>query len=687
MKSLFDMILDEFKYRKCAHTDIYPAHFTCSLGAHVFNLVNQEIEIISQSSIPVDTRIHIMFVAPPGFCLDKWSIITMEDGSKKFLRDIKVGDKLASENGEENIVLNRWESCKGTMRRIQPHNMCVSKQHRIKTSVGWKYAKDIVNGDLLETVYTKDSLKLLAWWLTEGRFEGKWWTPIISTTDERVLDELHSSAKKFGLSWEFAGPAEYRFTHGKRSSERNKLAEFLRWFGYDRGRNTNSGNKYIPVELMNGLDPMGLVYIVSQLWRGDGTDKQQMRYASKSRRLLSQIIKVLKRHNIGYSLYDYEDLTAEIYIWESERQKLYDLFSESEKYTQFKGVMEVTGIEDVDYRRYAIDLETTQEHFIANGIVVHNSKTFWLEQYLRGGWSILEDTSIMHGFEGSTTEAGFVGSADMKDGEAFITPGLANIYKYGIVGFEEFSALAAMMKSQHSRQLDAALLLALDKGYVVKRLRAGKIGYKTNVTVWCGTQPSRFDLTSGLGRRFYYLMLIPNRKDRKTLDDAMWEGYNVRMDKNRTANIRSKIDELYDELMMVKKVEISAGLRPFLQKMKMEHYEYPLFIRLLIGYKVTTGDFDRTMVLDLDDRIKSMMIQEGVWRREIMRGPELTECVMVLQEHGDSMTIRKFCDEMMRFGVDYRRSMELLKEMAAMKIVVLGETQISLRATWKKGKK
>ena len=381
MTNLFDMVLEEFEYRKCAHTDIYPAHFTCSLGAHIFNLVNQEIEIISSNSIPIDTRIHIMFVAPPGF-----------------------------------------------------------------------------------------------------------------------------------------------------------------------------------------------------------------------------------------------------------------------------------------------------------------SKTFWLEQYLRGAWSLLEDTSIMHGFEGSTTEAGFVGSADMKDGEAFITPGLANIYKYGVVGFEEFSALAAMMKSQHSRQLDAALLLALDRGYVVKRLRAGKIAYKTNVTVWCGTQPSRFDLTSGLGRRFYYLMLIPNREDRKLIRDAMWRGYNVRMNKNRTANIRGKIDQLYDDLMRLKRVEMSAHIRPFLQKMKMNHYEEPLFIRLLIGYKVATGDFDKTMVLDLDDRIKDMMVQERIWRREIMRGPELTECVMVLREHGNVMTIRAFCDEMLGFGVDYRRSMELLKELSTMKIVTQGETQVSLRESWKKKK-
>jgi len=111
------------------------------------------------------------------------------------------------------------------------------------------------------------------------------------------------------------------------------------------------------------------------------------------------------------------------------------------------------------------------------------SKTFWMEQFVRGTWSILHETGIQHGFEGSTTEAGFVGSATLVDGEPVITAGLAKIYEWGICAFEEFSALTAMMRSHHSRQLDAALLLALDKGYVVKRLRAGRIGYKTNVSV------------------------------------------------------------------------------------------------------------------------------------------------------------------------------------------------------------
>lgn len=336
-----------------------------------------------------------------------------------------------------------------------------------------------------------------------------------------------------------------------------------------------------------------------------------------------------------------------------------------------------------------------KEVLVANGIPVDTrmhvmmvappgfSKTFWQEQYLRGSWCILEETDIFHGFEGSTTEAGFVGSAMMADGEAVITPGLAYIYQNGIVGFEEFSALIAMLRSTHSRQLDAALLLALDKGYVVKRLRAGKIGYKTNVTVWCGTQPARFDLTSGLGRRFYYLLLIPTKKDKELIRKKMRTGWNVRMNKKRTDRIRAHIDMLRDQLYEVKKVVRTKEFNDLMDELNMPPYEEPLYIRSLIGYKCITGDFDSQIVLDIDDTFGAMCHQEAVWRKAIRRGPEIAEVLSILRENGGKMTIVNLKDALMDFGIDWRRSAELINELKAMRVITVGDSTVSLRGKWR----
>lgn len=680
---IYDRMTEEFVHRKCAHADIYPAHYACSLGGHIFNLVNQKTEVLMANAIPVDTRLHTMFVAPPGCCLDQWSIVTMADQSKTFLRDVVIGDKLASQNGQENIVTNVMKSLKINMLRIQPHNMCVSAEHEIKTKDDWAFAGDLQEGDLIETRYSKEGLQFLGWWIAEGRFEGKWWTPVIANKDESVIEELETVANKYGCSWNDAGPMEYRFTHGKNSSERNKLAEWLRYFGYEKGRDTNSGNKHVPEELMKYLELDGLVWILSQMWRGDGTDRTQMRYASKSRMLLEQVCDILDLVHVEYSVYDYGKDTAEVYVHEEFRERLYDAFERASHFTQFKGLMKIDTVREVLYRRYAIDLETTQSHFVANDVVVHNSKTFWQEQFLRGKWCILEGTMTQHGFEGSTTEAGFVGSATMSEnGDPVVTPGLAKVYEEGIVGFEEFSALTAMMKSSHSQQLDAALLLALDRGYVVKRLRAGKIGYKTNVTVWAGTQPSRFDLTSGLGRRFYYLLLIPTEEDRRVLREKIRAGWGVRMDVERTNKIRASIDELKDRLFKVKTVKKDPSVNLLLDELNMPPYEEQLYVRLILGYKVITEDFGETLTLDIDPTVEMLCRQESIWRKAIRRGPEIAEVVSLLRANGNSMSMIELRDAMMEFGMDWKRSSELITELSKMKILAMGETNVSLRGKW-----
>lgn len=82
------------------------------------------------------------------------------------------------------------------------------------------------------------------------------------------------------------------------------------------------------------------------------------------------------------------------------------------------------------------------------------SKTFWLEQFLRGIQAILKGSSIDIGFEGAMTEAGFVGTTKFVDGERRIIRGCAKVFCDAIVGIEEFSALTEMMKAQYSKQLD-----------------------------------------------------------------------------------------------------------------------------------------------------------------------------------------------------------------------------------------
>ena len=64
--NLYDEILNEFERRNILHVrDIVP-FFISSFATHNFNLVNQNKQILIYAGKPVDTRQHILFVAPPG---------------------------------------------------------------------------------------------------------------------------------------------------------------------------------------------------------------------------------------------------------------------------------------------------------------------------------------------------------------------------------------------------------------------------------------------------------------------------------------------------------------------------------------------------------------------------------------------------------------------------------------------
>ena len=143
-------------------------------------------------------------------------------------------------------------------------------------------------------------------------------------------------------------------------------------------------------------------------------------------------------------------------------------------------------------------------------------KSFWLRQFLENELSLVKGTKIGCTFESQMSEAGFVGTAKFNsEGVAQESPGLCRNESNSIVGIEEFSAISAAVSQNYNAGLDTALLTALDSGMVRKRLAAGKIEYQTNLSLWTGVQPARYELSSGLARRFLFLLLIPNFNDIK----------------------------------------------------------------------------------------------------------------------------------------------------------------------------
>lgn len=291
-------------------------------------------------------------------------------------------------------------------------------------------------------------------------------------------------------------------------------------------------------------------------------------------------------------------------------------------------------------------------------------KTFWLSQFLRGEHAIFYRSGIDIGFEGSMTEAGFVGTTKFVDGEPITKEGAAYIYRNAILGIEEFSALSEMIKMQYARTLDVALLGALDSGYVYKRLAAGEISYQTNVTLQTGVQPARFDLSSGLGRRLFFVLFIPTKKDFETLKYARRRAKGIRYNPVRTDLIRREVRKLKQRVNEIDEISFDEEVFRLFDDLGMIHYEEPLFERLLIGYRIMKGDFSKELKITLDPEA-TRLIREGYrFRKETGRGAQFTQVVIMLRENNGEMDQVALKERLLYLGLDWDQSTQLLYDMS-----------------------
>ena len=680
--NLFELILQELEYRGVAFVRKFAPPYIASIGAHLFNIHNKEHQVFYELGRIPDMRVHIMMVAPPGFTLDPHSLVLMEDGSLKFLKDVRVGDRLASIDGRPNIVMDVRHSRHGRVLKFEPHNLRCSKTHRILTDSGWKYAKDVKSSDMLVTAYTTQQLWLFGFWLAEGRFDGKWWTPVLSNTNSDLLKRVEAMLRhSFDCKLVPAGsPAEYRAV-SLSSRSFNFFARFLQRFGiYERGRGTRSSNKRIPPEMFY-LDPIGKVALLQGLFTGDGhfDSSGGLLYGTSSPQLYEDVQKLLDSLGIDYTAYGctHQYATSNLYQLRIKKHHA-DIFKKPlpnivvTAKTPIYEIREVSPRHDLPY----IDLDTTAEHFIANNVVVHNSKTLFIEQFLRGSQAILFDSGIDIGFESIMTEAGFVGTIRFEDGTVVQKEGAAFEYRKAIVGVEEFHALASMMKAQHSKTLDSAILTALDSGWLTKRLAAGRIHYQTFLTLWAATQPMRFDLTSGLARRFVFIVFIPSQEARQRIKQARRRGLGRRFDPHRTLEIRRWIRKLTTEVNMIVDIEFPEQLYKLCDQYNVPHFEEGLYERIAVGYEIMVRGPRRILDVRWDENLERLLKLVIAWRLQAKFGAQYAQILLAMHELGGRVELDRLYREMSYFGLDPLTCEKLVLDLVRMKYLAIEQGKI-----------
>ena len=306
------------------------------------------------------------------------------------------------------------------------------------------------------------------------------------------------------------------------------------------------------------------------------------------------------------------------------------------------------------------------------------SKSFILKVLLGGPTSALGGTELKTTYSGNVTEAGFTGTIRATDdtGDPVITYGAAHDYADFIVGIEEFSALTTAMKQEHSSNLDNALLTALDSGHLVKRLAAGEIRYDTDITLFAASQPTRFDLSSGLGRRFFFVNFIPSLEEKEKLKQCRRGSKGVRGDMRLLKQIGQDVTSTMKKIEGLKSVKFTDAFMKAIDNLKVPHYIEPLFERLGVGYAISTTDFNSILKVDITPELQKYMGIAKEWRTQISRGAEEQQVVRVLE--AGEMEELGLKDELLDFGLQYGKSEELIGRLVKQKRVKREEGKVCL---------
>lgn len=274
--------------------------------------------------------------------------------------------------------------------------------------------------------------------------------------------------------------------------------------------------------------------------------------------------------------------------------------------------------------------------------------------------AVLSDTLIRTAYLASLSEAGLIGTIRFNGGEPIKQYGLAYQERDSIIGCEEFHALTVAMQQKHSANLDNALLLALDSGKVKKDLAAGNISYETRFTLWSAGQPERFELASGLARRFLFIYFVPTLKQMEELKKYRREARGSRISATEILELKNKINDRLSELRHIEGIQFDPEFDNLLDSLDIPHYEEPLIEKYSIGYSAAVGKIeDRVLYVEVTEDLRDQIAYLNEWRYNIKSGAD-TNQILALLKGIKRIEYEKLLQKLSDLGLEYSRSAVLL---------------------------
>ena len=225
----------------------------------------------------------------------------------------------------------------------------------------------------------------------------------------------------------------------------------------------------------------------------------------------------------------------------------------------------------------------------------------------------------------SVTEAGMFGSVD-EEGNITGRP-IAREMCGGFLGFEEFSSMSDASKKDHSMDMKNQLLTSLDNGRVQKALRNGWVRYTTRYTVWAGTQPARFELDSGLDRRFFIIDIEMSPEKELLYKKAQHQQSNMSVEeRTQLASLAFEIKQWLKNRMETAVANPPTGIifdddiGEWINRPDVRSYEADLFRRLAIGYHMMQPTYrgGQPLLITMDDTLEEILNFSLKQRRRVM---------------------------------------------------------------------
>ena len=654
MTNIHEKILDELRSSKACHVDRFPPFYNFSIGAHLFNIFNKQTQTYFEARRIPDTRLQILFVAPPGGEKTFWMEQYLR-GAQALLMDSSIETGWAGTMTEAGFVGTiKFENGEA---KTSP-GLCMRKSNAIvgieefaaiseamkaeyaKTldpallgalDSGWVY-KDLAAGPLEYethlTLWAASVHPASPVIIRQGKVIDI--VPICDAKGSEILTRHGFSRLKGTYTHPFKGNLKLINAHGSSILVTPNHAVFN-----EQQEIVTYKTKTLEVQPLRNLTEQEVLtdtgwaaiqgFYTAEGWLSSH-DIPKPWICQKDRTKLDRVIALKPEIFDEPHWYEGNNIWM-VRIKSENKQKLYECYSSS------------------GYKKVPRD--------ILNG--TDEAKKAFLEYFLLGDGS--KPNALWRFHQSIDHMALAAGISYLAQGN----PSTRTIRKERSYGTE-------ILLGKHNRRNPCEVKRVLNVPYdgLVWDATTEDSTFVTGVGQWTvvhNTQPARFDLRGGMGRRFLFIYFIPTVKDWREITEARRASKNIRFNPIQTDVIRKELPRVKEKLQSLEKVEWDSSVYRFYDEMKFLPYEEQLYDRMLIGYYVMTGRFDHIMYVKLDDYILPFLKKEAYYRDTIRRGSEFAEVLLILREHNGKMPLFELKDELLAFGKDWQQSAKLLDDL------------------------